>query len=177
MNQNTKKPKTFTPKFLVIDDDAIVTKIVQRHLQTEFPQAEVETCGEPVVHPGYDVYFVDNNFNGQEMALNLLRQVRALEPQALVVALSNTLDLNLVSNLVNNGCNVIYDKANIKGATEARKVITNYLSVCEDYYQNPNKRSTKSILSSIKQLLNEWNQRLEQNASTLDETNSPSKNS
>ncbi|MBC2603338.1 response regulator [Puniceicoccus vermicola] len=167
MKNENKPTSAFTPKFLVIDDDLIVGKVVQRHIQSQFSHAIVDTCSDPVVHPGYDVYFVDNNFNGQEMALNLLRQIRALEPQALVVALSNTLDLDLVSNLVNNGCNVIYDKGDISGSHEARKVITNYLAVCEDYYNNPGKRSARSLLSSIKQLLNEWNHRLAQNASSI----------
>ena len=150
----------FQPKIIVIDDDSIVTSVIRHHLKTNFPQAVIEVSNEPIVRPGYDIYFLDNDFGGLPMAKSLLQQVREASPHALVVALSNTLDLEVMRDLINGGCNIVYDKRYPADSIEARQVIYNYLAVLEDRHNQVNRPGLIDLANSLKRLLGEWNARL-----------------
>lgn len=166
--RNTKKVRTgnnhksspFRPKIIVIDDDSIVTGVMRHHLKSNFPEAIIDISNAPVIRPGYDIYFLDNDFGGMALAKRLLQQVREVSPHALVVALSNTLDLDVMRDLVNAGCNIVYDKRYPGEATEARQVIRNYLTILEDKYNRLNRPKLVDLANSIKRLLGEWNTRL-----------------
>jgi DNA-binding NarL/FixJ family response regulator len=163
-NQNeitaVAKMSQFKPRILIVDDDPIVTAVIQQHLRKHYVEAEVCFTNEPVIRPGFDIYFLDNDFGGAAMANRLLRQIRELSPQALVVALSNTLDLPVLQDLMNGGCNVVYDKRYPAESKEAREVINNYLKILEDRYNSSSRASLVNLVGSLKQLLGAWNSRL-----------------
>ena len=96
------------PSFMIVDDDTIVTTVIQAHLQKHFPHATIKAVNAPIIEPGHDVYFIDNDFGGLHLATSLIMQIREIEPQALVLALSTTLSLHSLRKLVNQGCNAVY---------------------------------------------------------------------
>jgi len=165
-NQNTATARSFyKARFLIVDDDQVVTSFFRAHLGCHFPKALVEVENRPWIAPGYDVYFVDNDFGGKRMATKLISEIREIEPQALVVALSATLELDTLRRLVNLGCNAVYSKRNPDLSSDAREVIANYLSVVERKHALGTRRSRfTSTVASLFDLLAEWNKRLDDNA-------------
>ena len=151
---------TMAPRMAILDDDPIVSKVMRVHLLNSFPEATVEVYNDPVVEPGFDIYFLDNDFNGRQLGLKLLRDIRRISPHALVVALSNTLDLETVTKLTNGGCNAVYNKRFPQNSDDARDVIRNYLAVLAQMRSRKNGFSMADMIHSMKRLLGEWNQRL-----------------
>jgi DNA-binding NarL/FixJ family response regulator len=158
---NTKqKAVRLSPRMAIIDDDPIVAKVMRIHLLNSFPDAIVDIFSDPMVEPNYDIYFLDNDFNGQLLGLRLLKEIRKLTPHALVVALSNTLDLETVTRLTNAGCNAVYNKRNPDKSDDARDVIRNYMAVLGQMRAREAGFSMSDVIHSMKRLLGEWNQRL-----------------
>lgn len=146
---------------LVIDDDRIVTTVFKAHLQSFFPDAQIDAVNQPTAVPSYDVYFIDNDFDGTHMACDLIKDIRQVEPQALIVALSRTVNLDTLQRLMNLGCNAIYSKQDPVQSEEAREVIANYLSIIAKQKAEPERRNAFSTtISSLFDLLAEWNKRL-----------------
>ena len=150
----------FRPKILVLDDDPIVTTIISQHLKVTFPTATVSVSNRPVVEPGFNIYFIDNDFDGEQMAASLLDDVRECAPHALVVAMSTTLNLDDLQSLVNRGCNVVYNKRRPQDSKDAQEVIEKYISILEESHLQKRKTDFIDLLRSIKELLKQWNQRL-----------------
>lgn len=150
----------FEPKIIIIDDDPIIAAVMKHHLKGNFPNAYISSTNEPVIRPGYDIYFLDNDFGGTLLAKSLLREIRELSPHSLVVALSNTLDVAVMQDLMNGGCNVVYNKKNPADSSDAREVIHNYISILEERYNQKSSPSLVSLVGSVKQLLGAWNTRL-----------------
>ncbi len=153
----------FKPKMVILDDDPIVTTVIREHIQTCYPIAEVRAYNEPVIKGGYDVYFVDNDFNGKRLASILVSQIREISPNALVVALSSTLDLDELRRLVNQGCNVVYNKRFPQKSQDAREVIDNYIKVLRENQGFQKRGRFIDLLGSLRSLLDQWNVRLNKN--------------
>jgi|GEM_PF-1315244 len=157
----SKTKKAFQPKFLIMDDDTVVTSVFKAHLGAHFPWVKIHVSNQPIAEPGYDVYFIDNNFDGKHLAAILIDQIRQLEPQALIVTLSATLDLNALRQLVNLGCNAVYSKQAPIESSDARRVIGNYLGIIDrQLTDSENRNSFSDTVSSLFQLLDAWNRRL-----------------
>jgi len=157
----SSKHQPFRPRFLILDDDQIVATVMHRHLGTCFPNAIIEISTEALALPNYDIYFIDNDFGGKQLAFTLLNQIREISPFALVVAMSNTLDLRVMKELVNGGCNAVYDKRFPEQSNAAREVIQNYISIVEEKSSRSNQNTLIEVIRSIKTLLWQWNKRLE----------------
>ncbi|MCH6258095.1 response regulator [Puniceicoccaceae bacterium K14] len=146
-------------RILIIDDDPVVTKVLGHRMQVSYPGVEVTVANDPVVEAGYDIYFIDNDFDGEKMAHALMREIREIAPQALIVALSSTLDLKTLRDMVNRGCCAVYDKCSQEASEEAHKVIKRYIEEVKRS-KSPSRTRTnfKSIMDSMKDLLGSWNQ-------------------
>ena len=153
-------PPTFTPKFYIIDDDPIVSKVMKKRILAKFPDSEVITTTEPVVAPDKHIYLVDNDFSGDRMAVHLLRQIRELNPNALVIAMSSSLDQKALEELMNGGCNAVYNKSNQAQADEIFAVIDNYVNIISNQHTLVNARPLAGILQSLQNLIQQWNKRL-----------------
>jgi len=161
----SKPDKTPQPnvqaKMLVIDDDPVVTTVFKAHLSSIYENVQIDTVNEPKAIPSYDIYFIDNDFNGEHLACELIEQIREVEPQTLIVALSRTVNLNTLQKLMNLGCNAIYNKRDLQQSADARMVISNYISFLEKQSANGENRNVFSnTVSSLFELLGEWNKRL-----------------
>lgn len=147
-------------KIGIIDDDPIAASFMAARLKLKFPESTVSSYAEPVVTPMLDVYFVDNDFNGQRMATTLLREIREVNPHALVVAMSSTLENETLQELMNGGCNAVYDKKRPQDGEAMFEVVGNYLQVLKQIRSNQTRRPFSGAVLSLHQLLQEWNQRL-----------------
>lgn len=147
-------------KIGIIDDDPIAASFMAARLNLKFPESTVNSYSEPIVPPMLDVYFVDNEFNGQRMATKLLREIREMNPHALVVAMSSTLENETLQELINGGCNAVYDKNRPQDSQAIFEVIANYIQVLKQIRSSPTRRPFSGVVLSLRQLLQEWNQRL-----------------
>ncbi len=154
---------SFQPKFLIIDDDQIVTKVFKVHLQSHYPNAIIDTSNAPLALPGYDIYFLDNDFDGLKLATSLIKEIREHSPQSLVVSMSRTHSLTSMQHLINLGCNAVYSKNDLQNATEAREVISNYIEVLSVQNTEKRERRFQTLIRSIHELMRQWNQRLARN--------------
>ncbi len=151
----------FHPKMLIVDDDPVVTSVLAQNFKVIFPGAVVSTTNEPIIEPGYDVYFLDNDFDGSLMAKSLIKSVREIEPEALVVALSATLDFDTLRILINCGCNAVYDKRSLEASVEARRIVRNYVAALKERHDSKLDSGFGGIVRSMRGLLFEWNRRLD----------------
>lgn len=144
----------------IIDDDPIAALSMRHRLNLKFPECTVNTYLEPIVTPMLDIYFVDNDFNGQAMATALLREIRELNPNALVVVMSSTLDNETLQKLMNGGCNAVYDKARPHDGEAVFDVIANYMQVLTQIRKSQTRNPFGRAITSLSELLKQWNQRL-----------------
>lgn len=144
----------------IIDDDPVVALYMRRRLSMKFPESTVTTYSEPIVTPTLDIYFVDNDFNGQLMATALLSEIRKLNPNALVVAMSSTLDNETLQKLMNGGCNAVYDKNHPHDGEAVFEVVANYVQVLTQVRKGQTRNPFGRAVTSLSELLKQWNQRL-----------------
>jgi DNA-binding NarL/FixJ family response regulator len=96
----------------------------------------------------------------------LLRKIRQVSPNALVVALSNTLDLETMEQLMNGGCNAVYNKRFPERSADARAVIRNYLEIVSGLKAGRAPGKITDVARSLRQLVSEMNKRLEDSRAT-----------
>jgi DNA-binding NarL/FixJ family response regulator len=150
----------FSLRISIIDDDPIASAVMKTRLANHFPNSSIETSKEPVITPNHDIYFVDNDFDGTSLATVLLRQIRELNPNALVVAMSSTLDQTELEALINGGCNAVYNKNRPAQSKEVFEVIENYIQVVQKQLQSTNGKPIRGIIHSLQDLMEQWNRRL-----------------
>ncbi len=146
---------------LLMDDDVWFSRAFQARFQAAFPNVRFEATTEPKVVPGYAVYFVDNDFGGQNLAGELARQIRALDLDALIIAISANLDATTLKTLINLGCNGAFDKSSPNSLQEVFTVVQRYFEAREALEERKKRRGFASTISSIASLLTEWNRRFE----------------
>jgi DNA-binding NarL/FixJ family response regulator len=147
---------------LLMDDDIWFSRAFRARFQATFPEVHLETTTEPKVEPGYAVYFVDNDFGGKKLAGEIARQIRALDLDALIIAISANLDATTLKTLINLGCNGAFDKSSSTSLLEAFSIVQRYFEARADLEQQKFKRrGFSSTISAIASLLTEWNRRFE----------------
>lgn len=151
---------------LVIDDDIWSLRLLRGMLQQCFPGLRVETRREPDTSGNFDIYFIDNLIAGVERAPELAREIRARQPDALIIAFSATLDEATLKGLLLAGCNGACDKTIRDDLPMTMQVTQRYI---ENLLSAPASggRGLRSVLRSIRGLLREWNTRLEREAAGL----------
>lgn len=144
----------------IIDDDPVVSNLTSIAITGKFPDVDVYTYSEPRNIPNMDIYFIDNDFDGTRMAMSLLKRIRKTNPDSLVIAMSATLDMGTIQNLMNQGCNGIWDK-NLMGsqAEVVFDIMSNYMEILDEIYSE-NTRSLSASLKVMRDLLLQWNKRL-----------------
>lgn len=149
-----------TPQIGIIDDDPIAATVMRARLRIQFPECSITIYDKPVVEPHLDVYFVDNDFDGSALATELLSEIRKLNPNALVVAMSATLESDTLKALINGGCNAVYDKNQPRNGEPVFEVIGNYFDVLDRLRTAQTHSPFGRVVISLRDLLHEWNQRL-----------------
>ena len=111
---------------LLVDDDPWFSKAFRARFEAAFPDVRMDSVTEPKIEPGYGVYFVDNEFDGKCLAGELARQIRALDLDALIIAISANLDAVTLKTLINLGCNGAFDKSAPNSLLEVFAVVRKY---------------------------------------------------
>ena len=152
---------------LLLDDDPLFAAGFRRRFRIAFPDAELETRTEPRVDGDFDLYFLDNQFDGEELAERLLNQVRVVNPDALVIAVSATLDADILKSLLNLGCNGACDKSKLSDLEEMFRLVRRFIHHRQLEQPRRSRGGLMSAIRSITDLLREWNARLDSKENQL----------
>jgi len=146
---------------LLLDDDPSALAVLKHELLTAVPGLDVDERSTPDVSgPAYDVYVVDNDFDGRACAGHLLETIRTTAPDALVLAWSARLDAPTLKRLVNAGC----DGAFAKQDREEMRRAVGIVAARADALRRPARRRGRpvaAVLDAVTTLLREWNRRLD----------------
>lgn len=148
-------------KALIVDDDPWSVRLLRGMLRECFPMLNVDTRSTPTIEAGYQIYLLDNDFEGHQRAASLAREVRVVAPDALVIAFSGQLDRATLVELLNAGCDGACDKSRLEEMPGAMQVIQRY---CESLVVAQNSRSGGSLREAVRavaDLIREWNTRLD----------------
>jgi CheY-like chemotaxis protein len=148
---------------LLIDDDVWSLRLLKGMLEQCFPDLQVVARTEPDVSGVFDIYFIDNLIGGDYMVEQLARKIRGSRPEALVIAFSATLDKSTLKSLLAAGCNGACDKTVPSDLPMTMAVTQRYIEGLLSA-PAPQGRGLRGVLSSIRDLLREWNARLENEA-------------
>jgi DNA-binding NarL/FixJ family response regulator len=150
-------------RVLVLDDDPMAAAMIKARIHQYLPGSHVQLEAQPKASPGYDIYFIDNDFDGQAMGHDLIEEVRRLAPRALVVAFSGTLDAALLRRLMNLGCDAVCDKSHPEEFPDALRTVRDYVDLLEvEARPNQNARlGLVDLVQSLRGLLKDWNRRLD----------------
>lgn len=148
---------------LILDDDPIAHDLLAYRLKQRFADMDIECRLDPKTAGDFDVYFVDNDFDGHLLAPDLVRQVRSRHPHAHIVVFSSVLDAATLKSLVNQGCDVACDKSKPSDIEHAMRSVEKYLSkrLESSRLQRMQSRGLLGTVHSIVELLRQWNRRLE----------------
>jgi DNA-binding NarL/FixJ family response regulator len=151
---------------LLIDDDIWSLRLLKGMLEQCFPDLRIETRTEPDASGSFDIYFIDNLIGERFMAEPLAREIRASNPDALVIAFSATLDRETLKSLLRAGCNGACDKTIPSDLPITMEITQRYI---ESILSSPARegRGLRGVVGSIRGLLREWNARLEYESSQI----------
>lgn len=163
MNMATPTPADRPLRALVVDDDEWALQLVRMLLEEACPELSVETRTTPDCGGDFEMYFLDNDFNGRKMAGELASAIRQRRPEALIVAFSATLDAPVLKQLINAGCNGACDKSRPEELEELARIAAGYAGALRAARHDSRNdgRGLLGAIRSIRDLLHEWNTRLE----------------
>jgi DNA-binding NarL/FixJ family response regulator len=151
------------PAILILDDDPVMLNLLALRLNKRFPDLRVETQQEPMAIGTYDIYILDNDFQGRPLAADLAEQIKRQQPDSLVLALSGTLCATTLKRLLNCGCDGAFDKS-------IPSDVDLLIATISEHVNNPNQSSIKKrepqarvveTARAIAGLIQDWNRRLE----------------
>lgn len=93
---------------LIVDDDLWCPRILETGLRQMIPDLLVTSRNEPEVSGHFDIYFIDDDFEGTRHATRLVRQTRDANPDALIIAFFD--DNHQIDALMKSGCDAACDK-------------------------------------------------------------------
>lgn len=153
---------TKTISALILEDEPLAQQSIRALLLKEIPDLEVECRAHPDPSGDFDIYFIDNEFDGFDCAAGLAREIRSNGPDRLIMAFSGTLNAEILKELINEGCDGVCDKTAPDDLPMALMAARRYA----DNIRRQHKEETESggiigAIRSISELLREWNTRLD----------------
>ncbi|HED65933.1 MAG TPA: response regulator [Planctomycetes bacterium] len=149
-------------KALLLDDDEYAIEFLQAILLDRYPGLEIERRLEPDPTGEFDLYFLDDDFEGIRLAGRLARRIRAQRPRAVIIAFSASLDRGTLKELLNAGCSGVCDK---KVPTDMPRMLESLDRAVETLEEErsrpPDTLSGSYLVRTFKDLFQEWNRRLE----------------
>lgn len=149
------------PRIAIIDDDPFVIEHLLKDLGDKFPQAEVVGIRNPIAPAGFDVYIIDREFDHESFGHELVRRVKKVAPNSLVIAYSAFLDRNFLRSLVLENCEGAFDKGSLEELEKMTVFIGRYLE--GGLTENTGAMSSLGTIRTIFDLVREWNTRLSRN--------------
>ena len=151
-----------SPAILILDDDPVFLKILSLRIKKRLPDITVEGAQKPFAIGVFDIYVLDNDFQGHSLAAELAEHIKRRQPDSLVLALSATLCNSTLKRLINCGCDGAFDKT-------IPDEIDTLISLIQDHVENSRFVSKRSLPAqtrvmdtarAISGLIQDWNNRL-----------------
>lgn len=147
----------YCPRVGIIDDDSTAAALMRARIQLRFPACRVSIFTKPIAPPpDLDIYFVDNNFDGQLMALGLLKEIRSVNPVAPVIIVSEGLDPASMRELGRSGCDAFYDKNEPRKSEAAFDVVEHYIKRHHMVQPAIPEKAIRQDKSFFRHLLHQW---------------------
>ncbi len=147
-------------KLLILDDDPHYSGMLALKIRQNFPELLVTTCDQHTVMEGYDIYVLDNDFQGEKWGAKLAETVRIGQPESLVIILSGTLEKSLLKRLVNCHAAGVFDKSEESELPLMFALMEKYLLNTECLKPKKVSNSFSSPFKDISAMLSAWNERL-----------------
>ncbi len=147
-------------KALLLDDDEYALEYLKAVLQDAYPALAIEARLRPDVTGDFDLYFLDDDFEGIRLAGKLARKIRATNPTAIILAFSASLDAGTLKELLAAGCSGVCDKK----VPADMPIMLDALSRCMeeiDLTRSKRKPAKSRLLGTLRSLFREWNERLD----------------
>lgn len=142
---------------LLLDDDEYALDFLRAVLEERYPGLAIESRLEPDPDGEYDLYFLDDDFDGVRLASELARRIRRNRPRALILAFSASLDAPTLRELLAAGCNGVCDK---KVRTDMPRMLQ-ALDRCVEALDAGTAVRPEGTLRTFRELFREWNRRLD----------------
>lgn len=146
---------------LLLDDDEYALDFLEAILRDRYPGLALERRLEPSPEGEFDLYFLDDDFEGVRLAGELARRIRRDRPGAIVLAFSASLDASTLKELLGAGCNGVCDKKVPRDLPEMLAT----LDRCVEQMEARRDQRPDSMLRTFRELFREWNRRLERQES------------
>lgn len=149
-------------KALLLDDDPYALEFLRAVLSERYPGLEIHARSEPDPTGEYDVYLLDDDFEGVRLAGKLARRIRAQRPDALILAFSASLDERTLKDLLGAGCNGVCDKRVPADLPEMLAALDRCMGELErEHSRPPTDLSTRYLVNTFRDLFRAWNRRLD----------------
>jgi len=149
-------------KALLLDDDPYALEFLRAILAERYPGLAIDARSEPDPTGEYDIYLLDDDFEGIRLAGKLARRIRAQRPDALILAFSASLDAGTLKELLGAGCNGVCDK---RVPTDLPEMLAALDRCVEELRihdtEPPSDLSGRYLVKTFRELLGAWNRRLE----------------
>ena len=165
MSVRAREPRATTGRLtaLLLDDDPYALEFLRAVLQERYPGLAVDVRTEPDPTGEYDVYLLDDDFEGVRLAGKLARRIRAQRPEALILAFSASLDGRTLRELLGAGCNGVCDKRVPSDLPEMLAALDRcLLEIRELHSEPPSDLSGRYLVKTFRALFRAWNRRLDE---------------
>jgi len=150
-------------KALLLDDDPYALEFLRAILAERYPHLHIHARSEPDPTGEFDVYLLDDDFEGVRLAGKLARRIRAQRPEALILAFSATLDAHTLKELLGAGCNGVCDKRVPGDLPEMLTALDRCIHELEEQRSEPpSDLSGRYLVKTFRELFRAWNRRLEE---------------
>ena len=149
------------PRALILDDDPDSVELMTYALRQVLPDVAVQTRATPEPLDGFDLYVLDNDFDGEYRAGQLATEIRARQPNSLIVAFSACLDAPSLKHLINAGCNGAFEKGSREELDRMLRFVVERLLESDQESSSIGRQSFLATVRAIAALIRLWNRRLE----------------
>lgn len=119
-------------RVLIVDDDVFAAGMMRAMLaQVRCLHIEVRETADPTGE--YDVFLIDNEFDGIPLAAAMAYRIRRANPRALIIAFSSTLDAATLKGLIRARCDGVCDKSDATDFPAALKLVQRYAEALAEH--------------------------------------------
>jgi len=151
-----------SPAILILEDDPVFLKLLTLRIKKRFPDLSVQGQQKPIAIGAFDIYILDNDFQGHPLAADLAEHIKSRQPDSLVLALSATLCNLTLKRLINCGCDGAFDKTIPTDIDLLISSVSNHLKRTNfsSVRNRPAQTRVIDTARAISGLIQDWNRRL-----------------
>lgn len=142
---------------VIMDDDPNAIAFMKWFLEEHFPWVRVASGTEADVVRGFDMYFIDNNFNGKARAVEIVKALRETEKDAMIIAYSATMDAKTFKALLNAGCNGAAEKGNASDMAIMGRMTREFIEKKSAEAAEKKSHGFRGTIESMAEMIGKWN--------------------